>query len=337
MLEVLGEHVMGGAGPLRPVPGFFGADEALTDYAPGRAEWAATLIVTARRREARERAAGVVAELARHEALRAAPEDDLVGRRRRRPMTRLTETDVTTLTRDLEAFEARLLEATGLGLRGLALRTVADENRCVQLRGARVAAVPMSSGKGVIPGFCACVVATLLHLGCDAWMTTQPDVRGMQAAVAGGARTLFLADDQRFIALNLTKGCSVDDDHATADGYVTALEAAAGGLERREVLVLGLGPVGRAAVRRLASRGATGIVVEPDVERIAAARDVGLGFEVVEPRRRARALRPGVRRDAGGRHHRRRRCARGDHRRGAGHAVSLHGGRTGGPRRASHP
>ncbi len=102
-------------------------------------------------------------------------------------MTRLTETDVTTLTRDLEAFEARLLEATGLGLRDLALRTVTDENRCVQLHGARVAAVPMSSGEGVIPGFCACVVATLLHLGCDAWMTTQPDVRGMQAAVAAGA------------------------------------------------------------------------------------------------------------------------------------------------------
>ena len=78
MLDVLGEHVMSGARPLRLVPGFFGAEEALTDYAPGRAEWAATLIVTGSDvREARERAAGVVAELARHEHLRAAPEDDL--------------------------------------------------------------------------------------------------------------------------------------------------------------------------------------------------------------------------------------------------------------------
>jgi len=194
-------------------------------------------------------------------------------------MTRLTETDVTTLTRDLEAFEARLLEATGLGLRDLALRTVTDSDRCVQLRGSRIAAVPMSSGEGVIPGFSACVVATLLHLGCDAWMTTQPDVRGMQAAVAAGASVLFLADDHRFIALNLTRACSVDDDPATADGYVTALEAAAGGLERREVLVLGLGPVGRAAVRRLASSGAKVLVVEPDEDRVVAAREVGLAFE----------------------------------------------------------
>jgi len=193
-------------------------------------------------------------------------------------MTRLTETDVTTLTRDLEAFEARLLEATGLGLRDLALQTVVDGARCVQLHGARIAAVPVETGEGVIPGFCACVVATLLHLGCDAWMTTQPDVRGIQAAVAAGADVLFLADDHRFIALNVAKGCSVDDDAATADGYVTALEAAAGGLEGLAVLVLGLGPVGRAAVRRLTARGATPLVVEPDAERVEAARDVGLEF-----------------------------------------------------------
>ena len=79
MLEVLGEHVMGSAGPLRLVPGFFGADEALTDYAPGRAAWAATVIVTAAdAREARRRSAFVVAELAHREGLRTAPEDEMV-------------------------------------------------------------------------------------------------------------------------------------------------------------------------------------------------------------------------------------------------------------------
>jgi pyrrolysine biosynthesis protein PylC len=77
ILEVVGEHVMGAAGPLRLVPGFFGADEALTDYAPGREEWAATLIVVGEgAREARVRAAVVVAEMARCEDLRVAPGDD---------------------------------------------------------------------------------------------------------------------------------------------------------------------------------------------------------------------------------------------------------------------
>ena len=78
MLDVLGEHVVASAGPLQLVPGFFGADEALTDYAPGRDRWAATLIVTAACvREARERAAAVVAELARFEGLQAATDDGL--------------------------------------------------------------------------------------------------------------------------------------------------------------------------------------------------------------------------------------------------------------------
>jgi pyrrolysine biosynthesis protein PylD len=197
-------------------------------------------------------------------------------------MTRLTETDVATLTAELADVEDRLREATGLSLRDIALRAGSDGARCVQLHGARVAAVPMSSGQGVIPGFSACVVAILQHLGCDAWTTTQPDVRGIQAAVAAGAEVLFLADDHRFIALNVTKGRSADDDPATADGYVAALEAAAGGLEGRDVLVLGLGPVGRAAVRRLGAREATVFVSEPDEERIEAARAVGLVFGTVE-------------------------------------------------------
>ena len=80
MLDVLGEHVMASAGPLQLVPGFFGADEALTDYAPGRDEWAATLIVTAAGvREARDRTAAVVAELARFEGLQAAADHEPCG------------------------------------------------------------------------------------------------------------------------------------------------------------------------------------------------------------------------------------------------------------------
>ena len=197
-------------------------------------------------------------------------------------MTRLTEADVTDLTRELEAFEARLLEATGLDLRGLALRSSTEEDRCVQLRGSRIAAVPMSAGEGVIPGFTDCVVATLLSLGCDAWATTQTDVSGIEAAVAAGASIIFLADDHRFIALNVADARIVDNDPATADGYVTALETAAGGLKGREVLLLGLGPVGRAAARRLVALGASVLVTEPDEERVSAALGVGLEFELID-------------------------------------------------------
>lgn len=50
-IKVCGEHIMGGAGPLRLIPDFFGADEAITNYIPGKTEWVATLINTGRTRE----------------------------------------------------------------------------------------------------------------------------------------------------------------------------------------------------------------------------------------------------------------------------------------------
>ncbi len=45
-LEVSGEHMLARRSGLRLEPDFFGAEEAITDYAPDRDEWVATLIVT---------------------------------------------------------------------------------------------------------------------------------------------------------------------------------------------------------------------------------------------------------------------------------------------------
>jgi len=196
-------------------------------------------------------------------------------------VTRLTAEEVTTLADRLGEFEAGLREITGLGLRELAMRTVAHPPVCVPLYGARVAAVPVTSGEGVIRGFSDCVVAILRHLGCDAWVTAQPDLRGVQEAYDGAAEVVFLADDFRFVALNTGERRCVDNDPATADGYATALEAAAGSLLSRHVLLLGLGPVGRGAARRLVSRGAAVEVVEPDQARLRAALDVGLKLQPV--------------------------------------------------------
>jgi pyrrolysine biosynthesis protein PylD len=125
------------------------------------------------------------------------------------------------------------------------------------------------------------VAAVLRHLGCDAWVTAQPDVRGIQEAVEGGARAVFLADDNRFIALNPNAARVIDDDPATADGYALALEAAADGLIGRPVLLLGLGRVGKLAARRLISLGARVLAVEPDEERRAAVLSTGLKVEPV--------------------------------------------------------
>lgn len=52
---VEGEHIMAQAGPLERVTGFWGADEALTNYREGAEEWVATLIVTGETREHADR------------------------------------------------------------------------------------------------------------------------------------------------------------------------------------------------------------------------------------------------------------------------------------------
>jgi 3-methylornithine--L-lysine ligase len=45
-MEVLGEHIMGEAGPLRRMDEFFGADSAITNFVGPKFPWVATLIVT---------------------------------------------------------------------------------------------------------------------------------------------------------------------------------------------------------------------------------------------------------------------------------------------------
>jgi pyrrolysine biosynthesis protein PylD len=236
-------------------------------------------------------------------------------------VTRLTEDDVRGLTAGLLRFESGLVEVSGLTLRALAARTVAvdaatstldpvgagatgdppvagapDDDppaarpsaadpSSVSTSGLRAdatfACVPVTTGEGLISGFSECVAVILRHMGWRATVTTQADVRGIQEAVDGGAEVFFMADDHRFVAVNVRKGRCVDDDPATAHGYVTALEAAAGGLAGRPVLLLGLGPVGRAAAGRLLALGARLSVIEPDHERVALVEGQGLAFEHV--------------------------------------------------------
>jgi pyrrolysine biosynthesis protein PylC len=52
VLEVAGEHIMSRTDALRVEYDFFGADEAITNYVPGRDHWVATLIISDTDREA---------------------------------------------------------------------------------------------------------------------------------------------------------------------------------------------------------------------------------------------------------------------------------------------
>lgn len=190
-------------------------------------------------------------------------------------MTRLTPRDTHDLVARVHRLDRTLLDACGLDLLALAARAAGRAPAHVneRLAGARVAAVPMTAGQGVIPGFSQGVAGVLRHLTCTAWVTDAVDVSGVDEAVNAGATVVFLADDSRFIALNIVEGRCVNNDTCTADGYVAALAAAAGDLRNRSVLLLGLGPIGRAAARRLLEHGARVWVAEPDPERLRAGLD----------------------------------------------------------------
>jgi pyrrolysine biosynthesis protein PylC len=63
-LTIAGEHIMSGADTLHVYPDFFGADEAITNYAAGRDDWVATLIVVEKNMEtAWEKRNSVIADI----------------------------------------------------------------------------------------------------------------------------------------------------------------------------------------------------------------------------------------------------------------------------------
>jgi hypothetical protein len=77
-VEVLGEHMMGAARPLRLVEGFHGADEALVDLPEGGEveEWVATLMTWADSpAAARAKATAAVESIADAHGLAVAPEE----------------------------------------------------------------------------------------------------------------------------------------------------------------------------------------------------------------------------------------------------------------------
>ncbi len=93
----------------------------------------------------------------------------------------------------------------GKDLKHLAIGTIYRDDRELDLTQFKVAAVPVSSGEGVIPTFCNAVSAITGHLGMQSFITQRADVSGLTDAIRLGADIVFMADDSEFIALKLLK------------------------------------------------------------------------------------------------------------------------------------
>lgn len=197
-------------------------------------------------------------------------------------MTRLTSGMLEGIPADLVSYDAVLKRRTGLGLFGIACNAAGVPK--VKARRALLstvaAVVPVTAGAGVIPGFSEAVGGIIAHLGCRAFVTEKSDVGGLAEAVKNGADVVFMADDDLFAAFDLRRRRLADNVNATARGYVCALEALAGGLSGKAVLVIGAGRVGSACVRTLLERGAGPAVYDVvETKARALSSECGITFE----------------------------------------------------------
>jgi len=184
-------------------------------------------------------------------------------------MTRLQHQDVAELGPNLTAYEKRLRTATGSGLADIAAHALGMQpiTNGRLLRDTVAAVIPVSYGEGLIPGFSEAVQGILAFLGCTAFVTEQSNVLGLGEAIERGATLMFLSDDDDFVAMNLTTGRTSHNSEATGRGYAAALDLMAGGVDERDVLIIGTGPVGEAAARYLDARGGRVTVYDRDHNR----------------------------------------------------------------------
>ena len=168
-------------------------------------------------------------------------------------MTRLKVNDIADIAEHLPQYEERLLRQTGRTLKGIACHAleINQDDILAMTKHVKVCVIPFSCGRGIISGFAHAVAEITAYMGFASYVTEDSDVQGLADAFTRKADIIFLADDERFITVNLHTRRVSDNGEMTAKGFVAGLELMAGGLKNRSVLVIGCGPVGRAAVKAL--------------------------------------------------------------------------------------
>ncbi|ADL11907.1 3-methylornithyl-N6-L-lysine dehydrogenase PylD [Acetohalobium arabaticum] len=183
-------------------------------------------------------------------------------------MTRLFTDQISHIPETIDEYNQELKDKTGCGLVGLANHALGTEYETAFLAQKRAAVVPVTVGEGIIQGFSKSVAAILEYMGFEILVTNSSDVKGIKEAYQKKADILLMADDDEFIALNLEENKYVDNNWATARAYVNALELMVGGLKDRTVVVQGLGPIGREAVRALIEKEARIKVYDVDEQKM---------------------------------------------------------------------
>jgi len=180
-------------------------------------------------------------------------------------MTRLTTDWVKPIEKNLEEYDAKITKLIGMDISALAFCAAGKQVLSkAEMQANKVAVVRISTGKGVIDSFAESVAAVIRYMGAEVFISDAHDVAGIHEAISRGAEILFMADDDRFIAINIKTGVTAENDDAIALGYVATLSAMAEGLSGKEVLQLGFGRLGQKTLERLLNESAIVSVYDRD-------------------------------------------------------------------------
>jgi pyrrolysine biosynthesis protein PylD len=172
-------------------------------------------------------------------------------------MTRLTSRDVKRVPNNIARRDQELKRVLGAGLLDVArLAAGFDGDPRKAFHNYRCKVVPMTCGKGMIPGFAEAVAAILNYIGLKAEVASKPDVGGFAEALRDGCHVVFAADDEFFVGFNFKTLMYTYNFDATGRAYAAALEIKAGGLSGKAVALIGAGRVGSAAADYLCRKGA---------------------------------------------------------------------------------
>lgn len=185
-------------------------------------------------------------------------------------MTCLTTNDIANIDSQWGEFDRRMSLMLNTDLISLAANAAGRPLNTVRdgLAGRKLAVVGVSTGGGVIPGFVESVASIGRRMGLIAAVMNYTDEDGFKQAADLGADFIISADDDRYLARESRSGRQADNNPATSAVFVAALELLYGqSLKDKEVLVLGLGVIGRGAAVKLEELGAYPLVYDPDVKR----------------------------------------------------------------------
>ena len=172
-------------------------------------------------------------------------------------MTRLLAEWIEDISHTIKDKERKLKGLTGLDYTMLAAKasgfSESDISRAA--RSIKVGVVPVSSGQGIIEPFSGSVASVTATMGFQSFVTEKSDVSGIFEAYSKEADIIYMSDDSKYVAKHLHKRKIVENNYATAAGYIAAIEGANGSLAAKEVLLLGFGTLGREFLKVLKKRG----------------------------------------------------------------------------------